>query len=505
MHENVIGIWTWVNANIEVNLGTCAVFTVVLFLSSCLIGRDKCTVPGPPSLPFLGNIFFIINMRRNKKRHLTTLKLRQMFGDVVRLKLGRETFVLLFGYKNIHENFVEKKDIFSNRPKNFVHVERATRMGKGIVWNSGQQWKDLRKFALQWFRDVGIGNGYVQEIIQTEANSLSKLFETYDGEAFDPYRSLSSATCNVIHCLIFGRRFEYTDDTCRNVMGNFDKIFSAGGMVNIFTVYPWLRYIIRNSEQDVRERALESIIDYIEGHIDDHRHSYTKDRVRDLVDLYIQRASSEDESLTKGNIFRVIMDLFFAGTETTASTLSWLFLYMVQFPKIQEKCRDEIMSAIGIDDPVKYEDRTKLNFVQATILETQRLSNIVQNSLPHCAEKDTYINGFFVPKDTTVIAHLASVHLEEGNFYNPRYFDPSRFLDSEGNLLKPKTFMPFSVGPRVCLGETLAKMELLVIFTTILQKFRLTKDSTEDVLDLSGVHYVTVRPDPYKMRALKIY
>ena len=169
------------------------------------------------------------------------------------------------------------------------------------------------------------------------------------------------------------------------------------------------------------------------------------------------------------------MDLFEAGLTTSSLTLFWAILMLVIHPEVQTRVQQEIDTALDGQLP-SYSDRELFPYTEATLLEVGRRVSLIPQSVPHSAITDVTFRGFVIPKDTIVLFHLWSVHMDPEHWGDPEAFRPERFLAEDGSVRHDEHVIPFGTGKRVCLGETVARVELFLLFTRLMKRFRFFAD-----------------------------
>ncbi|XP_055078562.1 cytochrome P450 2K1-like [Periophthalmus magnuspinnatus] len=207
-----------------------------------------------------------------------------------------------------------------------------------------------------------------------------------------------------------------------------------------------------------------------------------------------------DTSFCPDELLMSCINLHTAGSDTSSNTLLSGFLYLMTKPHIQERCQQEIDRVLEGKDCVTFEDRHNMPYVQAVLHEIQRMGDTVPLSVFHETTRDTELMGYSIPKGITIIPNLSSALNEEGQWKFPHEFNPENFLNDKGEFVKPDAFLPFSAGPRVCPGESLARMELFLIMVTLLRRFRFIWPEDAGELDYELEFGITSMPKPYNMK-----
>ena len=135
-------------------------------------------------------------------------------------------------------------------------------------------------------------------------------------------------------------------------------------------------------------------------------------------------------------------------------------------------------------------------------MEIQRCGNIVPDGVAHYTKKDVMLNGVVIPKDTFI--QPINVEILKGKYWtNGKSFMPERFIDEEGKAKKDDHLVPFSIGKRQCLGETLARSELFIFFAGLLQHFKIEEEVPGILPSENYIVGATTLPQPFKIRLVK--
>ncbi|XP_045710120.1 cytochrome P450 2C44-like isoform X1 [Phyllostomus hastatus] len=442
-----------------------------------LLGRKEShkgeSLPlGPTPLPIIGNLRHL-----NLKNIPASLsKLAQEYGPVYTVYIGPRPTVVLHGYEAVKEALIDQGDTFLGRGPFPIISDIQNR--HGILFSNGETWKEMRRFSLMTLRNLGMGKRSIEERVQEEAQCLVEELRRTEAQPFDPSSILSSAACNVICSILFKERFQYHDEKFLFLMDllntNFREINTL--WIQIYNLWPKFIKHLPGKHRSFFKKVV-AVKHFILQKVKEHQESLDHSNPQDYIDCFLTKMEQEKHNPMSDfhleNLAFCGSNLFVGGTETISSTLRYSILLLMKHPEVQAKVHEEIDRVIGRNQSPSMTDKTKMPYTEAVLHEIQRYSKLLPCSIPHAVIRDTKFRQYVIPKGTTVFPLLSSVLYDCKEFPNPEKFDPGHFLDENGGLRKTDHFVPFSLGKRICIGEGLARMELFLFLTTILQNFSL--------------------------------
>ncbi|XP_040261875.1 cytochrome P450 2F2-like [Bufo bufo] len=426
--------------------------------------------PGPTPLPFIGN------MHQVKMNDLikSLVELSKKYGPMYTFYLGSRPTVVLCGYQVLKEALIDYAEEFSGRGE-FPAVQMYSK-GNGIVYGTGERWRQLRRFAISTLKNFGMGKRSLEERVKEEAQYLIAEFKKSEGKPVDPTFGFSSAGSNIICSLVFGERFDYRDEeflTLLYLINNSWHLMSSTWGQLLF-VFPKIMKHIPGPHRQIYKNYLK-LGAFVAKRLRMNKETLDPNNLRDFIDCFLIKVEQEKKNLNSHfnyeTMLKTTVNIFFAGTETVGSTLRYGFLIMLKHPEVAEKVQEEIDRVIGRDRSPCMDDRSKMPYTEAVLYEILRFADIVPMSVPHTVTRDIVFRGYSLPEGLNIMPLICTSQYDREKFKNPNSFDPTHFLDENGLFKRNEAFMAFSAGKRVCLGEGLAQMELFIFFTTILQNF----------------------------------
>ncbi|XP_013408665.1 cytochrome P450 2U1-like [Lingula anatina] len=472
--------------------------------------------PGPWGLPILGCLPYL-----GRNAHLVLTRWAKTYGDVYSVRFGTVPVVVLNGFGVIREALVK---------------HGADDQTCILVENYDRLLEERRHYTMRLFRIIGVGRKNLESaIFKPQLEVLMKDLTNMGGKATDIYPILRDSVANITLGIVFGFHLEHNDSQYEGILDTVHKMFELNAKLSIVNFVPFLEKLpLPRLKQfdEVSTRLVLQVIAWLKGQVSNHHEdsnhiksfadSYKTDVLKyrgqktnekgpvrinnNETELYHptqaigqERNDNLDTIFSENQIISVAIDLIVAGFETVTTTLRWGCLYMAMYPEIQAKVQEEIDSNLGDRNP-NITDKGTLPYTEATIMEIQRLNCVTPLAVPHSTTKDVEFRGYTIPKDTMVLVNLWSVMTDPVCWPNPEKFDPQRHLNERGRTIRHDVFTPFSLGKRSCVGAPLARMELFLFFTFLMQKFtfRLPNGASAPVFE-EGTLASTLTPPAHQL------
>ncbi|CAO4377604.1 unnamed protein product [Caenorhabditis nigoni] len=315
---------------------------------------------------------------------------------------------------------------------------------------------------------------------------------------------------SIINNILVGKRFEEHNkndflkikevmDAAFETFSPFDMTMPVWIMKNVF---PRRLGILMNVQETAKQFAAKEALERIDD-IKTGIYVIDENNLQDYTDafLYKIQKDGEDENFNVESLKTMILDLWIAGQESTTTTLVSGFNQLLLHPEVMEKARAELMEITENGSRhLSLSDRPKTPYLNAMIAEIQRHASILNVNFWRWNNESTYMGGHMVDSGALVTAQLSALHINETVFENPERFDPERFIRDEKLLQK---VIPFGIGKRACLGESLSRSELYLIFGNLLLRYNFKPHgelSTKELMPYSAGK----RPFKLEMQFIKI-
>lgn len=433
--------------------------------------RRGCLPPGPWPLPVVGNLLSIGSSQAGLGNYIRAA--RKRFGDVFTIHVGSLPVVIVNGRDAIREALVKNGDKCCARYPISTLLTFLSDKPEGLVLTP--HWKEQRRFLLERMREHGVGREGLESKVHEELAALLGELDgaSTGGRACDVGDYTKPAIANIMFNIVFGRRFEYDDRRFVHLLHLLDEFLSQVREADAAIYLPMLRRL-PGKWQHIRSLR-QPMLTALGGLIDEQRAAAAAGTAQSsYVDSYL-KAMGRDGAATAGftetDLPCSVLSLFGAGTDTTDASLKWVLLYCLVNPDVQLRLQEEIDEKIGRQRYPSVLDRQHMPYTEAVLTEVLRLAAPAVQSLAYSVTDAMTVCGLPIPPGSILVANLDSTTNDEAAFPQAHRFKPERHLDSEGRFVRPECMLPFSIGRRSCPGETLARMQLFLFVTSILQRY----------------------------------
>ncbi|KAF8787690.1 cytochrome P450 2C15-like isoform X1 [Argiope bruennichi] len=477
-------------------LGAFALFLLCSAIYNWIKSRGY--PPGPIGLPVIGYMPFL-----GKKPNITLRDLSKKYGDIFSFYIGPQLVICVNDYR-LAKEILNHPLTLARPPHSFDFL-----VGKGgFSGMNGEEWQEQRRFALLTMRDLGLGRGLWETMIQEDAAEFVKKMKKANGQPISYTEPLALSQIMNSLSLLFGRHLdpEADKEDIETLQKLGRKLMDKFSAVDLTMNLPWLTKLLEllnlSGIQDFMI-LLKNFEDIFKKEVERRLRSKEERTKDDFIGCYLREMekrenSSQPHNFTVINLRGNLFILFVAGQDSTVASVGWLLLLMAKFPDVQQRICDEIDKAIGRDGTVYYGDRNKLPYTTATMLEMMRWVAINPLFPPRYVLDTFTFNGYTIPKGAHIICNSWAMLHDPRYFEDPMEFKPERFLSEEGKCVKRDGYGPFSFGKRNCPGEGIAMMSMYLYFVSIMQKFKI-KTPYDLPPDMEYKYSAGVLPKPQKL------
>ncbi|XP_047532280.1 cytochrome P450 4C1-like [Vanessa atalanta] len=433
-------------------------------------------VPGPPKWPIIGSALSFLGLSQSEMFD-KLLELRLKYGNRFVIKVLNRYILHVYNVEDIETVLTHSRNIKKSKPYMFIEPW----LGTGLLVSTGAKWNKRRKILTPTFH-FDILQSFM-EVFEEQSRNLVKELKKQISEGSDVVDVsplISDFTLYTICETAMGVRLD--SDKTEAKLKYKDAILEIGNLVMERLVTIWLHNDFIFSLHPLGKKfakCLENVHSFADSVIKERSMSYesrgeddnekTNGRRRALLDLLLEARIRNEIDLE--GIREEVNTFMFEGHDTTATALTFGLMLLADHPDVQESIFDECKAILGDSDrSPSASELNEMKYLDAVIKEILRL----YPSVPFIGREiveDFMLGDTKVAKGNEVIVHIFYMQQREDLYPEPKAFKPERFLNGEKR--HPFSYVPFSAGPRNCIGQRFAKMEMKSVISEIIRNFKL--------------------------------
>ncbi|KAI8124229.1 Cytochrome P450 4g1 [Lucilia cuprina] len=478
------------------------------------------TIPTPPQIPLLGHGHMVFGTN-NVQTLKIAMELIKTYGETVRVMLGHLSVVFITNPKDV-------EIVLSG----YKHLEKSVEyryfqpwFGNGLLISNGHHWRHHRKMIAPTFHQ-SILKSFVPTFVNHSKAVVGRLSANI-GKEFDVHKYMSETTVDILLTTAMGcktkpeteKSAEYAEavmnmcDIIHNrqlkLLYRLDSTFNFTKMreqnkklMNV--ILSMTRKVVEDRKKNfnAEERGIIDKVDMLKKKQQQAKKDGLRDDLDDidendvgekrrlaLLDAMMEMEKSPDIKWTEKDVMDEVNTIMFEGHDTTASGSSFALCAMGIHQDIQQRVFEEQQAIFGDDlqRDCTFADTLQMTYLERVICETLRLFPPVP-IIARKLEEDIRLKSgpYIIPKGTTVVVSQFFIHRRADTFPDPEKFNPDNFLPERSANRHYYSYIPFSAGPRSCVGRKFAMLQLKVLLSTIIRNYRVSSSRTEKDFDLQG-------------------
>nr|BAN62871.1 flavonoid 3'-hydroxylase [Dianthus caryophyllus] len=460
---------------LELTFYTIVLATILYYLITTVFrGHQKPLPPGPRPWPIVGNL-----PHMGQAPHQGLAALAQKYGPLLYMRLGYVD-VVVAASASVATQFLKTHDLnFSSRPPNSGAKHIAYNYQDLVFAPYGPKWRMLRKIcSLHMFSSKALDD--FRLVRQEEVSILVNAIAKAGTKPVQLGQLLNVCTTNALSRVMLGKRVlgdgtGKSDPKAEEFKDMVLELMVLTGVFNIGDFVPALECLDLQGVASKMKKLHKRLDNFMSNILEEHKSVAHQQNGGDLLSILISlkdNCDGEGGKFSDTEIKALLLDLFTAGTDTSSSTTEWAIAELIRHPKILAQVQQEMDSVVGRDRLIAEADIPNLTYFQAVIKEVFRLHPSTPLSLPRVANESCEINGYHIPKNTTLLVNVWAIARDPEVWADPLEFKPERFLpggekpnvDVKGNDFE---LIPFGAGRRICAGLSLGLRMVQLMTATL--------------------------------------
>ncbi|NXV26852.1 CP4V2 protein, partial [Rissa tridactyla] len=456
-------------------------------------------IPGvSPCLPVLGNALLLERDGQGFFRQLQIYVEQFRSWPLFKLWLGPLPITILYHPDSVEVILNSSKHIEKSYLYHFLHPW----LGTGLLTSTGDKWRSRRKMITPTFH-FAILTDFLEVMNEQGGILLEKLEKHVDKEPFDIFLDVTLCALDIICETAMGRNVGAQENKDSEYVR---AIYRMSELIQQRQKSPWLwpnlLYMLfkEGREHERNLKILHNFTDTViaekaaelektkqtKGHANGNCGESGSKKRRAFLDMMLNATDDEGNKLSYRDIREEVDTFMFEGHDTTAAAMNWVLYLLGHNPEAQKKVHRELDEVFGnTERPVTVDDLKKLQYLECVIKEALRLFPSVP-LFARTLREDCCIRGYQVPKGANVIVITYALHRDPEIFPDPDEFRPERFLPENCKGRHPYAYVPFSAGPRNCIGQRFAQMEEKTLLALILRRFWVESCQKLEELGITG-------------------
>uniref|UniRef100_A0A1B0CWB4 Cytochrome n=1 Tax=Lutzomyia longipalpis TaxID=7200 RepID=A0A1B0CWB4_LUTLO len=489
-------------------------------------------LPGPPTLPIIGNVMSLLGSPH--KTFANVMGMGKLYpGGVVRLWIGPKLTVFLYDPKDIE--LILSSHIYIDKSTEYSFFKPW--LGNGLLISTGHKWRSHRRIIAPTFH-LNVLKSFIDLFNENSRHVCNRLKDEV-GKTFDCHDYMSEATveilletamgvskktqesgyeyamavmkmCDILHLRI--RKIWLRPNSIFNLTSHASRQEKLLGIIHGLTkrVITSKKEAFKNgmrgslaetnirTESSPNAKARSDNTTTVEGlsfgqssglkdDLDVEENDIGEKKRSAFLELLLESAEN-GASITEDEIREQVNTIMFEGHDTTAAASSFFLTLMGLHQNIQDKVIQELDEIFGDSDrPATFQDTLEMKYLERCLMETLRMYPPVPIIARELKEDLKLSSGnHIIPAGATIVVATYKLHRMENLYPNPEVFDPDNFLPERQAKRHYYAFVPFSAGPRSCVGRKYAMLKLKILLSTILRNYRVYSNIDEKAFKLQA-------------------